>query len=69
LSSRGRKGLAGLRREQRPNRRSEIFGDAGGASISDVRAAHRKGTRIYHSDKVASLAPEVRGFADNKIRK
>lgn len=46
----------------------EVLGVADGASTSEINAAYRDLARIYHPDKVANLAPEIREFAHNKMK-
>jgi hypothetical protein len=46
----------------------EALGVRVGAPLSEVTSAYRNLARIYHPDKVAKLGPEVREFADNKMK-
>jgi DnaJ domain len=45
-----------------------ILGVADDASMSEIIAAYRRLARAYHPDKVMNLAPEVREFADHKMK-
>jgi hypothetical protein len=44
------------------------LGVASGASEGEIIAAYRDLARIYHPDKVANLPPEIREFADLKMK-
>ncbi len=46
----------------------EVLGVADGASMGEITTAYRKLALTYHPDKVAHLAPEVREFADQKMK-
>jgi hypothetical protein len=46
----------------------ETLGVAIGASNGEISAAYRNLARMYHPDKVANLSPEVREFADQKMK-
>ena len=46
----------------------KVLGVAEGASLGEIAAAYRRLARTYHPDKVANLAPEVREFADLKMK-
>jgi hypothetical protein len=44
------------------------LGVADDASMGEVSAAYRKLARTYHPDKVTNFAPEVREYADHKMK-
>jgi hypothetical protein len=46
----------------------ETLGVAEGSSLSEVITAYRRLALTYHPDKVANLPPEVREFADYKMK-
>jgi len=46
----------------------EVLGVTEGASMADITTAYRKLALTYHPDKVAHLKPEVRQFADHKMK-
>ena len=46
----------------------EVLGVAHGASMAEITTAYKKLALTYHPDKVANLAPEVREFADQKMK-
>ncbi len=46
----------------------EVLGLAAGASMGEITTAYRKLALTYHPDKVANLPPEVREFADQKMK-
>jgi DnaJ-domain-containing protein 1 len=46
----------------------ETLGLTNGASMKEIVASYRELARAYHPDKVATLAPEIREFADNKMK-
>ena len=45
-----------------------ILGVAAGASMDEITTAYRKLALTYHPDKVAHLKPEVREYADQKMK-
>ena len=46
----------------------KVLGVEPGASQAEVAAAYRKQARIYHRDRVANLAPEVREMAELRMK-
>jgi DnaJ domain len=46
----------------------EALGLAHGASMREITTAYKKLALTYHPDKVANLSPEVREFADSKMK-
>jgi hypothetical protein len=73
------KGDARTAREARARRNAEaevgstepLFGILGiepGASQAEIYAAYKKKARMYHPDRVASLAPEVREMAELRMK-
>jgi hypothetical protein len=46
----------------------EILGVADGASMREITTAFKKLALTYHPDKVANLPPEVREYADQKMK-
>ena len=72
-------GRGGTAREERARRRAEaeaerlgsllkILGVKNGASQKDIDVAYKKKARMYHPDKVANLAPEVREMAELRMK-
>ena len=45
-----------------------VLGLGAGASPAEVAAAYRRLARTYHPDKVAHLDPEVRRFAEERMK-
>ena len=45
-----------------------VLGLGAGASKAEVASAYRRLARTYHPDKVAHLAPEVREFAEERMK-
>ena len=45
-----------------------VLGLGVGASKAEVASAYRRLARTYHPDKVAHLAPEVREFAEERMK-
>jgi hypothetical protein len=46
----------------------EILGLKHGASLKEVKTAYHRMAQMYHPDKVASLAPEFRELAENRMK-
>lgn len=46
----------------------KTLGVVAAASAREITAAYRNKARVYHPDRVANLAPEVREFADQKMK-
>ncbi|WP_228282033.1 J domain-containing protein [Rubrobacter marinus] len=46
----------------------KVLGVEPGASQAEVHAAYKKKARMYHPDRVASLAPEVREMAELRMK-
>ncbi len=72
-------GSTGSAREERARRNAEakvervgsllkVLGAEPGASQREIDAAYKKKAKMYHPDKVASLAPEVREMAELRMK-
>jgi hypothetical protein len=68
-------GSGGQEREPRSTEKAElespahrVLGVAAGASMGEITTAYRKLALTYHPDKVAHLKPEVRDYADQKMK-
>lgn len=72
-------GSPGSAREERARRNAEaevervgsllkVLGTEPGASQKKIDAAYKKKAKMYHPDKVASLAPEVREMAELRMK-
>lgn len=70
---------AGSAREERARRQAEakserigsllkVLGISQGASRKEIDAAYKKQAKMYHPDRVASLAPEVREMAELRMK-
>ena len=46
----------------------KVLGVEPGASQAEVSAAYKKQARMYHPDRVATLAPEVREVAEIRMK-
>lgn len=72
-------GRGGTAREERARRWAEskaerlgsllkVLGVGSGASQKDIDTAYKKKAKMYHPDRVASLAPEVRKIAELRMK-
>ena len=70
---------AGSAREERARRQAEakadrtgsllkVLGVSQGASRKEIEAAYKKQAKMYHPDRVASLAPEVREMSELRMK-
>ncbi len=70
---------AGSAREERARRQAEaksertgsllkVLGVSQGASRKEIDAAYKKQAKMYHPDRVASLAPEVREMSELRMK-
>jgi preprotein translocase subunit Sec63 len=46
----------------------KVLGVEPGASREEINAAYKKQARMYHPDRVATLAPEVREVAEIRMK-
>ena len=46
----------------------DVLGVSIGASEEEITAAYRRMAQMYHPDKVATLGPELKEFADRRMK-
>jgi len=59
---------AEIQEERRTEEALEILGVENGASEGEINVAYREMARMYHPDKVANQSPQVREYAEQRMK-